>query len=211
MHKALTSVLKNFERRNGDLLVGGKRVEDVVHEYDVPIYIYDRAVLQKRHDLLRQHLPNELKIDYAIKANPNVQVLRECARLYDGFDVASIGEMKAAMAAGISPKRMSFAGPGKSIRDLTEAITAGIGTISVESEREAEHIAAIAQQMNQKVEVLIRINPAFELSKSGIKMGGGPKQFGIDSESVPPLIRQYSNHERIQSSIAVSQPVQQIT
>ncbi len=195
MHKALISVMKNFERQNGDLLVGGQRVRDVLQDYSVPLYIYDRSVLKKRHAELRKHLPKDLHIDYAIKANPNVDVLKLCAPLYDGFDVASIGEMKSVMAAGIAPERMSFAGPGKSVRELTEAIIKGMGTISVESEREVEHIASIAKSINKKVDVLVRINPAFELSKSGIKMGGGAKQFGIDSERVPALIHKYQENE----------------
>ena len=115
MNKALASVIKYFERENGDLLVGGKRVADIIKDSSTPIYIYDRSILQKKHAELRKVLPADLKIDYAIKANPNLEILKECAPLYDGFDVASIGEFRQALAAGIEPQLMSFAGPGKSI------------------------------------------------------------------------------------------------
>jgi diaminopimelate decarboxylase len=198
MNKALASVIKYFERENGDLLVGGKKVADIIKDASTPVYIYDRSILQKKHAELRKVLPADLKIDYAIKANPNLEILKECAPLYDGFDVASIGEFRQALAASIEPQLMSFAGPGKSIPELTEAVTHDIGTISAESERELEHLTGICKKVNKKIKVLIRINPEFELSKSGMKMGGGPKQFGIDSELVPALIEKYSDHDWIQ-------------
>ncbi len=197
MNNALASVMNYFERQRGELLIGGKKVSDLIRNESTPVYIYDRTVLKKKHQLLRQALPEGLHIDYAVKANPNPEILKECGKWYEGFDVASIGEMRQALAAGIAPARMSFAGPGKSIEDLLEAVSSGIGTISAESEREVEHLAAIGARLKKRIDLLIRINPAFELAKSGLKMGGGPKQFGIDSERVPDLIEKYYDHKVI--------------
>jgi diaminopimelate decarboxylase len=137
--------------------------------------------------LLREALPGDVKVYYAVKANPHHGLLRELGSLYDGVDIASQGEMIRALEAGVPAARMSFAGPGKAIEELRFAIGREIGTISVESEREIEHIRGICAQLQKEARILLRVNPPFELARSGMKMGGGPKQFGIDSERIQAL------------------------
>lgn len=197
MHKALQSALASFAQVNGELLVAGRPVSALAAKRRTPFYVYDRALLHKRQQQLRTALPKEIKIYYAVKANPNVRLIRELGGLYDGVDIASKGEMLRAIEAGIKPEAMSFAGPGKTIEELRFAIKHQIGTISVESEREIEHIQEICRQLNAVANILIRVNPAFELAKSGMKMGGGAQQFGIDSERVLPLIQSLARDERV--------------
>lgn len=72
--------------------------------------------------------------------------------------------------------------------ELLQAIAAGI-TIHVESLLELETIAGQCEQSGQTAHIAIRINPAFELKSSGMKMGGGAKQFGIDEERVPSALQ----------------------
>lgn len=189
MHKALQSALANFAQANGELLIAGKPISTFAAEKRTPFYLYDPAILRRRQQQLRAALPKEIKIYYAVKANPNVRLIRELGGLYDGVDIASKGEMIRAIEAGVKPEAMSFAGPGKSIEELRFAIKYKVGTISVESERELEHIRELCCQLNAVANILIRVNPAFELAKSGMKMGGGAQQFGIDSERVPSLIK----------------------
>lgn len=189
MHKALQSALANFAQANSELLITGKPISTFAAEKRTPFYLYDRTILRRRQQQLREALPKEIKIYYAVKANPNVRLIRELGGLYDGVDIASKGELIRAIEAGIKPEAMSFAGPGKSIEELRLAIKCKIGTISVESERELEHIRELCCQLNAVANILIRVNPAFELAKSGMKMGGGAQQFGIDSERVPSLIK----------------------
>ncbi len=185
---SLKAVLARFPIKGGELIVGGKPVSQWVAERGSPLYLYDRAVLAWRAAEMRKHMPKGLEVTYAVKANPKVEMLREIGPLYDGIDLASFGEMKNALAAGIPAAKMSFAGPGKTLPELEFAIDQGIGTLSIESERELEHISFIAKKLGKVARILIRVNPAFELSRSGLKMGGGPKQFGIDSERVPAAI-----------------------
>ncbi|MBN1559663.1 pyridoxal-dependent decarboxylase, exosortase A system-associated [candidate division KSB1 bacterium] len=197
MNKALSSCVANFSKNGNDLVVGGRTVQEIVAESRTPAYIYDLSLLRRRHGLLRKNLPAELRIDYAVKANPNVKMLRELGTLYDGFDVASAGEIARAMEAGVAPGRMSFAGPGKSNEELTRSVMLGIGSISIESEQEIARLSRICTDLNKSVNVLIRINPHFELSKSGLKMGGGAKQFGVDSERLPALLHKYCDDQRV--------------
>jgi diaminopimelate decarboxylase len=101
--------------------------------------------------------------------------------------VASAGELAVALATGTDPRNISFAGPGKSGADLAAAVAAGV-IINMESEGEMARIAAIARESGTVPPVAIRINPDFELKTSGMKMGGGPKPFGVDAERVPAML-----------------------
>ncbi len=152
-----------------------------------PFYAYDSGQLTDRVALLRQHLPQAVHLHYAIKANPMPAVVRHLAKLTDGLDVASVREMQIALETGTPPSRISFAGPGKSDQELEEAIAAGI-VINLESEREMRAVARLAAKA--KPRVAVRVNPDFELKSSGMKMGGGAKQFGVDCERVPEMLEE---------------------
>ena len=154
-----------------------------------PFYAYDRALLTERVGLLRQHLPAQIKLHYAIKANPMPAVVGHMARLVEGLDVASGRELNVALDAGMDPREISFAGPGKSEGELAQAIAAGI-LINVESPREIAMLGRLSYDMNLPARVAVRVNPDFELKSSGMKMGGGPKQFGIDAECVPDALKE---------------------
>jgi diaminopimelate decarboxylase len=149
-----------------------------------PFYVYDRARLAARVRLLRAHLPAEISLHYAIKANPLPELVRFMAHQVDGLDVASAGELRVALGAGMDPKEISFAGPGKTEAELEAAVAAGI-LVNVESFREIRLLDSISKSTGRAARVAVRVNPDFELKSSGMKMGGGPKQFGIDVEQVP--------------------------
>jgi len=114
-------------------------------------------------------------------------VVAHLARLVDGLDVASAGELAIALEAGARPEAISFAGPGKTDAELEAALAAGI-VVNLESEGEMERLAAIARRRGAKARVNVRVNPDFELKSSGMKMGGGPKPFGVDAERVPAML-----------------------
>jgi diaminopimelate decarboxylase len=108
------------------------------------------------------------------------------AGLVDGIDVASAGELKVALDAGAHPAEISFAGPGKREIELRQAVASRV-LVNLESMREARLLAGISQQLGLPARVAVRVNPDFELKGSGMKMGGGPKQFGIDVEQLPEV------------------------
>src|SRR5690606_5271655 len=131
-------------------------------------------------------MPERVFIHYAVKANPYGPILKLFDQLVDGFDIASGGELAIAIAAGIDPKKISFAGPGKRDVELEAAISAGV-TLNLESEGEADRALAIAQRLGITPRLAIRVNPDFDLKGSGMKMGGGAKPFGVDATRVPAL------------------------
>ncbi len=157
-----------FAAADGELVVGGKRLSQLVAQ-----------VGQRR----------QVKLHYAMKANPMPALVGLMAGLVDGIDVASAGELKVALDAGADPAEISFAGPGKRDPELRQAVAAGV-LVNVESARELPVLATASQALGLPARVAVRVNPDFELKGSGMKMGGGPKQFGIDVEMVPDVLRQ---------------------
>lgn len=178
-----------FGVKDDCLTVGDRSILDIAQQAgDGPFYVYARKHLSERVELLRRTLPAQVHLHYAIKANPMPAVVQHMAPLVDGLDVASAREMLIALDAGISPKLISFAGPGKSPAELARAVAAGI-VLNVESELEVARLAQIARETGRRPQIAVRVNPDFELKTSGMKMSGGPKQFGIDAERVPDLLR----------------------
>jgi diaminopimelate decarboxylase len=152
-----------------------------------PFYAYDRGKITERMALLRRHLPAEIHLHYAMKANPMPAVVQHMAGLVDGLDVASLAEMRIALDTPMTPGLISFAGPGKRNEELSCAIAAGI-VLNMESEHEMERIAGLGNLLGIRPKVAVRVNPDFELKSSSMKMGGGPKQFGVDAERVPAML-----------------------
>jgi diaminopimelate decarboxylase len=178
----------NFPVVENVLQVGGMPITSLAERVgSTPFYAYDRRLITDRVAQLRAALPADVHLHYAIKANPMQAVVQHLAGLVDGFDVASGGELKVVLDTTMPPDKISFAGPGKGERELRQAIAAGI-VINLESGRELDRIAAIAAETGRRPKVAVRVNPDFELKSSGMKMGGGPKQFGVDAEIVPALL-----------------------
>ncbi|MDD3329391.1 MAG: pyridoxal-dependent decarboxylase, exosortase A system-associated [Zoogloea sp.] len=186
--KPVHAPMDQFQSAGRELLVGGIPLERLVDRVgQTPFYAYDRELLTRRVAELRAALPASIKLHYAMKANPMPAVVNHMARLVDGIDVASGGELLVALDSGADPHEISFAGPGKRHGELRQAVAAGI-LINIESFREVAELGAIRQATGWPVRVAVRVNPDFELKGSGMKMGGGPKQFGVDAEQVPELL-----------------------
>jgi diaminopimelate decarboxylase len=182
--------MTQFPVDNGELLVGGIPLTRLAARVGrTPFYAYDRGLLTARMGELRAALPASIRVHYAIKANPMPALVGHMAGLADGLDVASAGELKVALDAGCRAAAISFAGPGKRSEELEQAVAAGV-LVNVESFREARELAEISAATGWPARVAVRVNPDFELKSSGMKMGGGPKQFGVDAEQVPELLKE---------------------
>ncbi|MBA2935845.1 pyridoxal-dependent decarboxylase, exosortase A system-associated [Sphingomonas sp. CGMCC 1.13654] len=173
----------------GRLLIGGHDVTALIEAAgDTPLFVYDLGMVARRVERLRAAMPAGLEIHYAVKANPFAPLVSAMAGIVDGFDVASDGELRRAIEAGMAAAHVSFAGPGKKARELEAAIRAG-ATINLESEHEADRALSIGEALGLTPRLAVRINPEFELRGSGMRMGGGAKPFGVDQERVAPLVR----------------------
>ena len=186
----LHSTIAAFPVRNGCIELGGIALTRLAERVgQTPFFVYDRRLLDARIAHLRTHLPKEIALHYAIKANPMPAIVQHLRGLVDGFDVASANEMRVALDTTMPATRVSFAGPGKTEAELSQALAADI-TIEVESMRELQVIAALAQRSGHNPRIALRINPDFDVKGSGMRMGGGPAQFGIDAEQAPEALRE---------------------
>jgi len=188
--KALGPVPAGFSSRNGELAIGGEAASALVKKAGgTPLFVYSGAMIAARMAALRAAMPPQLRIHYAMKANPYAPLLEFIADLVDGLDVASGGELAQARASGFLPREISFAGPGKRDPELKQAIATGV-TLHCESAGEIARALALGKALKVAPRLAIRVNPGFELRGSGMKMGGGAKPFGIDEDQVPALARQ---------------------
>ena len=181
-----------FAIADGELQIAGQPLSRLAARVGrTPFYAYDRGAIARRVAELRAALPPAIELHYAMKANPMPALVGHLARLVDGIDVASAGELQVALDAGADPQHVSFAGPGKRDTELRQAVAAGI-LVNVESFREIAPLAEAAAALGVPARVAVRVNPDFELKSSGMKMGGGPKPFGVDAEQVPGLLAEIS-------------------
>ncbi len=186
------AALDSLEVKDDCLLIGGIPLIRLVQRVGTtPFYAYDRQKISVRVASLRQYMPPEMHLYYAMKANPMPAVVQHLAGMVDGMDVASMGEMKVALDTTLLSQRISFTGPGKRLEELRSAVAAGVN-INVESASEMERVAQCGEELGILPQVSIRINPDFELRSSGMKMGGGARPFGVDSEQVPQLLKRIS-------------------
>lgn len=174
--------------RDGEFALASMPLTQVVDAVGgTPCYLYDRARITERVTGLRSALSPTVELYYAIKSNPMPAVVAHVARFVNGLDVASAGEMRVALDAGVAAANISFAGPGKSEEELRQAYAADV-LVNVESRRELHLLAVQSERYGRAARVALRVNLPFELKASGMQMTGGARQFGLDAEGVPDAI-----------------------
>ncbi len=180
--------LTQFPVADDQLIIAGMRLKQILEQTGgTPFYAYDSQAIGQRVGQLRDQLPQHIDLHYAIKANPFPPMVNLLASLVDGLDIASAGELELALDSGMLPGNISFAGPGKTDNELRAAVEAGV-TLNVESLNELRRIARTGEASGTRPRVALRVNPDFELKSSGMKMGGGARPFGIDSEQIPDVL-----------------------
>jgi len=165
-----------------------EQLHDLAGRYGTPFYLYDADEISARIQAVRSALAGHVEVFYAVKANPNLDLLRAVRNVADGLDISSAGELAQASLAGYEMQNLSFAGPAKTTEELTQAITHGVGCISVESLRELMDCVRIAEQTGKKANVVLRVNPQFLNRSFGMKMSGRSVQFGIDEEELGTVL-----------------------
>ncbi len=183
-----SAVAASFGRHDGGLTVGGIPIGQLAARVgSTPFFAYDRDLISQRVATVRAALPTEISLSYAVKANPMPALLQHLSTLVDGLDVASALEMRHALDTVTPASRISFAGPGKTDSELSQAVAAGV-TIELESEHELSRVQGISETQGIAARVALRVNPDFAVRGSGMRLGGGPQQFGIDSERIPAVL-----------------------
>ncbi len=163
-----------------------------------PFYIYDLATIRRRYRELTMALPPQVRVYYAIKANPSLRLVQELTALGAGMEIASAGELAVAGRLGIAGERVLFTGPAKTDDELAASVRYGLRTINVESLREAQRLDSIVAAVGtQRVApprqpILLRINARFEIhdADAAVQLGGGAQKFGVDEEQLDAVFPQ---------------------
>ncbi len=192
--------MNHFELNDeGALACEGVPLARIADAVGTPVYVYSTATLRRHftvfRDALRAHPElGEPLIAYAVKANPNVNVLRVLAELGAGADTVSEGEVRRALAAGVPPERIVFSGVGKTDAEIAFALETGVAEINVESEPELIRIAQIAKSADARPAIAIRVNP--DVAAGGhakIATGKADNKFGVSFEEAARLYANASN------------------
>jgi diaminopimelate decarboxylase len=179
-----------FGTIDGELRVGGMPLTRLAARVgSTPFFAYDRGLLDARVEQLRAALPSRVELSFAMKANPMPAVVQHLAHRVDRIDVASGLELLAALDTTIRPERVSFAGPGKTPAEIRQAVASGI-IIEIESTTELRRVIVAGDELGITPTIAVRVNPDFAVKGSGMRMGGGAQQFGIDAEVVPDVVRE---------------------
>lgn len=169
------------------LIDGVMHAEDVplpriAAEVGTPVYVYSRATLERHARVFRDALAplGNPHLAFAVKANPNLAVLKVMQREGYGADVVSGGEMARGIAAGMAPEDIVFSGVGKNARELKQGLETGIGQFNIESEEEGVELATIAEAMGKSAPCALRVNPDIDAgTHEKISTGKRDNKFGV--------------------------------
>jgi len=184
--------MHHFDYRDGALYAEDVPLARIAAEVGTPTYVYSQATLERHYRVfLEAFAPRRPLIAYAVKANGNVAVLAALARLGAGADVVSMGEIQRALAAGVPPGRIVFSGVGKTEQELEYAVSIGVHQINVESPAELDMLAAVAERLQRRAALALRVNPDIGAGANDkITTGHGGSKFGVSLADAERLYAQ---------------------
>ena len=181
--------MDHFALRGGILHCEDVPLPVIADAVGTPVYVYSSATMERHARVFRAAVAGcggHPLVAFAVKANPNAAVLATLAAQGLGGDVVSIGEYRRAVAAGIAPKDIVFAGVGKTAPEMAEALQGGLCQFNVESIEEAEMLSAVASGLGLEAPIAFRINPDVEAgSHAKISTGASYNKFGIPLDTAP--------------------------
>lgn len=182
-----------FNYKNGELYCEDVPAAKIAKEVGTACYVYSKATFLRHYRQIRDSFAAlNPTVCYSVKSCGNINILKFLAQEGCGFDVTSGGELFRALQAGGDPKKMIYAGVGKTDKEIADGINAGIAAFNLESEAEIENIDRIAGEIGKKAVGAIRINPDVD-PKTHAKTTTGKKgnKFGVDIERAERVFDQY--------------------
>ena len=184
--------MDHFEFRGGVLHAEDLPLTAIAEAVGTPVYVYSRATLQRHAQVFRDALAilPRVHIAFAIKANPNLAVLRVMQREGLGADVVSGGEMARALAAGMPAEDIVFSGVGKQHYEMIAALDAGIGQFNLESEEEGAELSELAAARGLTAQCALRVNPDVDArTHAKISTGKAENKFGVPIDRAVEIYR----------------------
>jgi diaminopimelate decarboxylase len=174
--------MDHFELRNGVMHAEDVPLTLIAEQVGTPVYIYSRATLERHARVFKEALSGleRTHFAFAVKANPNLAVLRVLANSGFGADVVSGGEVARALAAGIPGRDIVFSGVGKTAAEMQRALDVGVGQFNIELEEEGEVLSALALASGRKAVATLRVNPDVNAgTHAKISTGMKDNKFGV--------------------------------
>lgn len=192
--------MDHFEYRDGELFCEQVPVTRIAAEAGTPTFIYSAATFKRHYERIAEAFAAlDPIICYSIKSCQNIHVVKMLAGLGAGMDVVSGGELYRAMQGGADPKKIVYAGVGKTDREINEAIDAGIGWFNIESEAELANLIAIARDRKATVRAALRVNPDVDpKTHKHTTTGKKETKFGVDIERAKRVFDEFGHDERVQ-------------
>ncbi len=179
-----------FDYRAGILHAEHVPLPVIADAVGTPVHVYSAAALRNTANGFKaalKHLP-AARFAFAVKANPNTAVLRLLAGCGYGADIVSGGELRRALDAGMPPSGIVFSGVGKTDRELTDALTAGIGQFNLELEEEGRVLARLAHAQGVRAPAVLRVNPNIDGgTHAKISTGKRDNKFGVAIADAPDM------------------------
>lgn len=177
----------HFHFKDGVLHAEGVSLQTLGEKLGTPLYVYSRAALATAFNSYKEAIgTRDVLVCFGMKANSNLAVLKEFARLGSGFDIVSGGELARVLAAGANPAKVVFSGVGKQAWEMKAALKAGVKCFNVESIPELRRLSAVATEMGQSAPVSLRVNPDVDAKTHPyISTGLKENKFGIAIEEAP--------------------------
>lgn len=181
--------MHHFEYRGGILHAEDVSIPDIAAAIGTPFYCYSSATLERHYRVFADAFKGQpARVCYSVKANSNLGVVATLARQGAGADVVSEGELRRALAAGVTPDKIVFSGVGKTAAELTFALETGIDRFNVESEPELELLSALAAARGLVARIAIRVNPDVDAkTHEKIATGKAENKFGISWRRAPSV------------------------
>ncbi len=173
--------MDDFYYEGGGLRCEGVALDEIARAAGTPTYVYSHAAIRRAYTELDEAFSGlDHLVCYAVKANGNLAVLRALASLGAGADIVSGGELYRAMRAGFDPKKVVFAGVGKTETELLAGLGERILLFNVESASELERLEQLAARVGKRARVSLRVNPDVDAgSHDHITTGRERDKFGI--------------------------------
>jgi len=173
--------MRHFDYRDGALFAEDVDVSTLAARVGTPFYCYSTATIERHYRVFRDAFAGlPVTVCYAMKANSNQAVIRTLARCGAGMDIVSEGELRRALAAGVTPDRITFSGVGKTRDEIALALRAGIFCFNVESEPELVAISEVTQALGATADIALRVNPDVDAkTHAKISTGKSENKFGV--------------------------------
>jgi diaminopimelate decarboxylase len=174
--------MNDFRYQRGRLHCEQVAVEEIAEAVGTPFYLYSHKGLTRSFSAYQRAFADVPHlIAYAMKANSNIAILRGFAAAGGGADIVSEGELHRALAAGVDPTRIVFAGVGKTRGEMRAALRAGILMFNIESTQELVALDEVAKEVGVIAPVALRVNPDINpKTHPYISTGLKKSKFGIE-------------------------------